>query len=478
MRADVAVAANRQAWSKDSSLAWRRAGEACSVSGARHPRLPLTILVAAGAIVSFCLLLGIVGADFRWMVALGHAVVERGRVPGGVPFAAAPTSHWHNVVVLGELVAWAVDAALGDRGLVLLQVLSVALGFTALASDALRGGARQQAVASTCLIVAVGSAPSLVIARGQLFSLALFPCLLALLRSDSRNPSRRIWLIVPLLALWSNLHGAVLIGVATTTIYLVVGRLRVRSLETVAVGVASWLALCANPGGLDAVAYYHGVLANAAAARGEGLWSPLSLTSPADLLLIAAAVGLGVRAARGRVRFWEALALLLLAGMTVHAARSGIWLLFMLATPAAVGARQGKPWRRRFVLLAGAAVAALVLGLARGPSPSGANSRTVSQAIRLAQRTPILATDIAAEQVAAAGGEVWASNPIDAFSRQTQVSYLEWTDGNPAGLAAVSKDVRVVLVGRNSAAAKLMRRTPGFRMVAGRGGFELFEKNG
>ena len=50
--------------------------------------------------------------------------------------------------------------------------------------------------------------------RGQLFSLPLFAVCVLLLRAETREPSRRIWLLVPLLALWGNLHGAVLTGAA------------------------------------------------------------------------------------------------------------------------------------------------------------------------------------------------------------------------------------------------------------------------
>jgi hypothetical protein len=379
---------------------------------------------------------------------------------------------------LAELVFWVLESALGDRGLVLAQMLAVGLAFGVLAADAVRAGATKQATASTCLIAALGAAPNLVIARAQLFSLALFPALLALLRADARRQSRRIWLVVPLLALWSNLHGAVLVGVSVALVYLTISRLRTLPVETLSVAAACVLALCANPGGVHAFSYYAGVLSNAAAQHGEGLWAPLSPTSPFDAILIVTAILLSIRAARTRISGWEGVVLLLLAGMTVHASRSGIWLLLVLVTPAAVGARAGSVWRRRVALVAGAALASFALGAVRGPAPSGADPRTIAQAIALARGTPILAGDIAAEQIALAGGKVWASNPIDAFAPGVQLSYLEWTDGQLAGLPGVGSDVRVVLVTRGSAEAELMRRLPAFRVVAARQPFELFEKNG
>src|SRR5205823_11784251 len=127
----------------------------------------------------------------------------------------------------------------------------------------------------------------------------------ALLRSDARNPSRRILLVVPLLALWSNLHGAALVGYGITLIYLAVVRLRADALLAIAVAAAASLALCLTPAGIHTIAYYHGVLGNEAAHRGEGLWGPLSLSAPLDVLMIVAAAALALHLRRSRPALWE-----------------------------------------------------------------------------------------------------------------------------------------------------------------------------
>jgi hypothetical protein len=259
-------------------------------------------------------------------------------------------------------------------------------------------------------------------------------------------------------------------------VYLIVARMRERRLETVAVAALCPIALCLNPAGIHAFSYFSVVQSNAAAQRGEGMWAPLSLTAPLDVLLIGVAVVLSVRAIRGRPVAWEGVVILMLAVMSIHAARSGIWLLFMLYGPAAVGTGPGSPWRRRAVLIAGASVAAIVLGTIRGPLASGTDRRTVAQAIHLAQGTPILASDIAAEQIALSGGRVWASDPIDAFQPQVQATYLDWMDGRSVALTRAGTDVRVVLVSRGSPEAALMQRSRAFRAVGHPRGFELFER--
>src|SRR5437588_12473976 len=68
-----------------------------------------------------------IGPDARWLGALGRVVVERGSIPHGVPFAAAPAADWPNVPVLAELAFRSLAAALGDRGLLLPQLAAVCL---------------------------------------------------------------------------------------------------------------------------------------------------------------------------------------------------------------------------------------------------------------------------------------------------------------------------------------------------------------
>lgn len=58
--------------------------------------------------------------------------------------------------------------------------------------------------------------------RPQMFSLVLLGALLALLARDNYHRDARLWLVVPLMALWANLHGGFFIGLATLALYSVV----------------------------------------------------------------------------------------------------------------------------------------------------------------------------------------------------------------------------------------------------------------
>ena len=55
--------------------------------------------------------------------------------------------------------------------------------------------------------------------RPQMFSFVLLGALLALLARDHYRRGARLWLAVPLMALWANLHGGFFIGIATMALY-------------------------------------------------------------------------------------------------------------------------------------------------------------------------------------------------------------------------------------------------------------------
>jgi hypothetical protein len=245
---------------------------------------------------------------------------------------------------------------------------------------------------------------------------------------------------------------------AITGIYLALIRLPREPKLTIAVGLASLLALCLTPAGVRTPVYYYGVLTNEAAKQGQGLWAPLSLTAPLDLLLIGAAIALAVRLRPRSLPRWELVATLVLAALTVQAARSGVWLLFFLVAPAALTLKARPIWNRLLPPLGVVALLALTLAIGRGPLSTGASSGLVSRAVALAHGGPVLAEDLQAEQIALAGGRVWVSNPIDAFAKPVQSAYLDWSAGRSSGAHVLTRQIRVVVTARGSAAEKLMAR--------------------
>jgi hypothetical protein len=421
----------------------------------------LAIAIAA-ALVGIA---GTVGADSRWLAALGNDIVERHSIPHGVPFASAPSGSWPNVPVLAELIFHFLVSEHSERGLLFAQFAAVVFGLVILCTDMRHERAREAGICLTIVVVVAGAFPALLVVRSQLFSLVLFPAVVALLRAEKRLPSRRIWLVPLLLALWSNLHGAVLVGLAVTAAYLALERARSVPFEAALILVVSALAVCATPALERTPSYYVGVLHNEAARRGEGLWAALSLTSGIDLLLLTTGVVLLALALWTRPALWEVVALIALAILAVKTSRSGVWFLFFAAVPAARAVRLEVRTR----LWAVPAVAALVLavyGLARGPITPRASEALLRQTLAAAHGTPVLAQDALAEQVALAGGRIWVGNPIDAFPQSAQRLYLDWLDGRRRGTRAFAHAPRAVLVKRFGAAHDLTAATRGLRVAA------------
>ena len=428
--------------------------------------LPTAVAVALSALIVT------VGADSLWLVAMGRAILHSGSVLRSVPYAAAPTVGWPNVPALAEVLFRGIDGALGERGLLIAQLLAVGAAVRCLTADMRRGGAPPGARLTTVVVVWVGAFAAFTVIRFQLFSLALFAALIVLLRSEARAPSRRIWLVPPLLALWSNLHGAVLVGLAVAGCYLVFERLRRRPAETLLLVAASPLALCLTPALWQTPRYYRGVVENEAARRGVGLWAPLDVASGLDLTLLAAAIVLIALALWARPRLWELVAMAGTAAATVHAARTGVWLLFLASGPAAVGLgrlrlrRRPRPRsaRRYAPAVVVAAALGMIYGIARGPLQAVDDHGLVRTAVGLAHGAPVLAEDKLAEEVAAAGGTVWVSNPIDAFRRTDQQVYLDWLAGRPRGDAAL-EHTRIAVVVRGHPAQRRLSGDREFRLV-------------
>ena len=411
-----------------------------------------------------CASVAAVGADARWLAALGGLIAHAGEVPSFIPYAEAPSEGWVNVPVLGELVFHWLDALGGDRALVLAQAAAVAAMLALVARDMRAAGATDGARALVLLAVPFAAVASLFVVRVQLFSLPLFALAVLLLRAEARAPSYRIWLLVPLVALWSNLHGAVLTGLAIASVYLLVERFRHDGLTAVGVFVASWLALFATPALGRTGAYYLGVLHSEPATSGFGMWAPLSLGSPFDVLFVAIGLPLLWLAIRARPRAWEFVCLVLLIAATVHVGRNSIWLLLFVAAPAASALRLRGRVRWNGAVRAAAWLVPVVLvvtALARTPVQTVAGATLRAKAVSLAGGRPILADPENAEQLALDGQRVWIANPIDAFTRSDQRVYLAWLKGDIA-----LHDHDVVLVQLDSDVQQRLGRDASFREVA------------
>lgn len=173
-------------------------------------------------------------------------------------------------------------------------------------------------------------------ARAQTFALPLFVCLLGLVCTDSRTQSARVYLALPLLALWGNLHGTAILGAAILALHalLTVRRGFARSAVLAGGGV---LALMANPYGFHIVAYYRMMTLDPPFASLVQEWQPSTLSLAVLPFYAVAAVTLAVAfRKRHELTRTEIVVGLLLLAIAFDAKRSIPWFVLaalILATP-------------------------------------------------------------------------------------------------------------------------------------------------
>ena len=416
-------------------------------------RVPLPEL-SVGAWVVLLSFLTILGADLLWVVAMGDIVRETAAVPDGIPFASAPQVEWHNPIVVAQVLLSLVHAA-GPLGLAAFHLLVVALTLTVVVVEARRMGGGDVRTAVVVALVVVGCSAPFVVTRLPDLSLVPFVVALAVMRRRHELPGRSVWWLVPLYALWGNLHGGVLVGMAVLGVFLLLSRGAGRLAERVALGVAATISLLLTSAGLGTPAYYVGVLTNEAAARKSDLWAAPNLTHPLDLAMILAALLLLAMSARRGMPRWEWAVTAGIVVGTVVAARNGVWLLLFLAPAAAAVRGRGRDELRAPaerpgwwvpVVAFGVVVTVVATGMslnrrADAVAPPGA---VVVETVRtVAAGRPVLADEPLAETLAQAGITVWAANPIDAFPRSVQAVFLDFLDD---GRVPPGVDVDVVVL--------------------------------
>jgi hypothetical protein len=165
--------------------------------------------------------------------------------------------------------------------------------------------------------------------------LPLFISVLALVFADSRRRSPRVFIALPLLALWGNLHGTALLGACIVALHAFVtivedrvahapyGRSTVRAAVLAGGG---FLALAANPYGFGVASYYRTMMINPPFASLVQEWKPstLSATTAPFYALAFVAIVIAVRNRR-QLTPTEAVVGLALLAAAVNAMRSITW---------------------------------------------------------------------------------------------------------------------------------------------------------
>ena len=156
----------------------------------------------------------LVDGDAGWHIRTGQYILDHHAVPHqdlysfskpGAPWFAW---EWGSDVLFGWL-----QRVAGLKGVVLFTgILLATFSLTLIRRMMWRGV--HLFVAIGVALLAVGSASIHFLARPHIFTLLFLSITVWMVESDRENPSRRIWLLVPLTILWTNLHGGFLALIA------------------------------------------------------------------------------------------------------------------------------------------------------------------------------------------------------------------------------------------------------------------------
>ena len=272
-------------------------------------------------------------SDSWFAIFGGHEVLHHG-LPGQDELTIwTQGKEWVDQQWLGQLALYGLYAAGGVKLALLGHAAAVGSAFVlALAFARRRGGSLRSIcwlALPTIFLLGWGSWN----ARAQSFAFALFVVLIWLLVADARAPSRRVWLVLPLLVLWANVHGSVVTGVL-----LVVAAGLTYAFERRREPLRRWLpratllctapiaCLFASPYASSLPGYYRSVLVGSGFRDYIMEWRPTSLdfpTAPFYLLAFLAVWLIGRRS--DRLTRFEQVLLVVTIFMGLQTTRMVVW---------------------------------------------------------------------------------------------------------------------------------------------------------
>jgi hypothetical protein len=366
-------------------------------------------IVAAFAVVLTAGLPSVLGQD-GWLTLLSGREISRHGLPSTDQLTMwSAGDRWIDQQWLGHVGAYGLYAVGGLRLLLVCHGLLVIATFALAIVVARRLGASPRATALVAIVAFLPIISTISELRTQLLGSTLFVLALWLLIGESRAPSRRVYLVFPLLVVWANVHGSVVLGAGLamlagaafaweqirTPATSRVPHWRARSLALVVGPIGC---IFASPYGLSLAGYYHRTLLNDSFGKFVTEWRPTTLSGANVPVFLLACGGLWLLGRAGtRVSLFERLAFVAVIPAAFVAVRNVGWLglVALLVLPRVADSmipRRHKPTRASPVQL-GLAVAAVVgagiaaVALIGAPGPAFADkyppraSDTVARAL-------------------------------------------------------------------------------------------------
>ena len=303
------------------------------VAGMLEENGTVVLIVAAFAAVLITHLRTALVTD-GWMALLsGRVVAEHGLPSHDTLTIWAHGRTWVDQQWLAQLALYELQRLGGLRLVLLVHAALVTLGLGGAAVLARRLGGSARSTTWVALPVLVAFWPGAAVMRPQSFAYALFVGVLWVLLDDLRRHSRRVYLVLPLLVLWANLHGSVVVGSALVSGYALVelaGSLwtkpRAIHARSLVLLVAPWLCVLASPYAISLPHYYRTIFSSGFGSYVTE-WAPTTLTLAHAPVYLLALGGLWLLGRTGRLTSaFEKLAFVGLSLLAFEAVRNAVWL--------------------------------------------------------------------------------------------------------------------------------------------------------
>jgi len=298
---------------------------------------PILLVSLVGVVLLSVFGSALVVGDTWLTLMAGREVVEHGLPSTETLTVLGRGATWTDQQWLAQVIFYGAHGLAGMRAVVLLDVLLVLVALAFATATARTSGASSRSTFVIGLLAVIAGPWGWTI-RAQSVALPLYAGVLWLLVDASRRGvRRRTLLVLPMLVLWANLHGSVVLGAGLTVLLGLVELVRRRRLAWIPVALVVLAPLCvlASPYGTKLVAYYDLMLVDApfAPILREWQWSsPSGTTALFWLLAIVTVVVLAFGRCRRRLKFYELAVLAVTFVGAVQAVRGVIW--FALACAA------------------------------------------------------------------------------------------------------------------------------------------------
>ncbi len=265
-----------------------------------------------------------------WMALVSGRWIAQHGLPSHDPLAVwTHGRRWVDQQWLAQLALYGLWRLGGVKLALLVHALLATSGIAGAALIARSRGATARSVTWVAIPAMIAYYPVASVLRPQSFAFPLFVATLWLLLGDARRPSRRVFATLPLLVLWANLHGSVLVGAVLVSLAGLVAMAQRRRPTGRGLGLllAPWACVLASPYALDLPGYYEKILVSGNFGQFVTEWRPTTLTAKTSVVYLLVLGGLWLLGRVGRdLPLFDQLTFLATAALAFQAVRDTAWI--------------------------------------------------------------------------------------------------------------------------------------------------------